>query len=27
MLVGKAKEGKTMLALNIALCLATATPS
>ncbi|MBA7491099.1 hypothetical protein ES702_01644 [subsurface metagenome] len=26
MLVGKAKEGKTMLALNIALCLATATP-
>lgn len=26
MLVGKAKEGKTMLALQIALCLATATP-
>lgn len=26
MLVGKAKEGKTMLALNIALCLATKTP-
>ncbi|MBA7490754.1 hypothetical protein ES702_01297 [subsurface metagenome] len=26
MLVGKAKEGKTMLALNIALCLATPIP-
>lgn len=26
MLVGKAKEGKTMLALNIALCLATRIP-